>query len=240
MFNKKNKIKFFSIDEKIPNSLCPKPASLSLPDWYKNQEPYNTKDKKNINGQIPKATIKRCIPIFDSITSGYIIFSTVDIYITQKNGNPFFHWPINIADDRPPIDFHENDQFFQHPKFKNLPNLPKFFNPWVIKTPNGYSCFITNPMHRELPFEILPGIVDTDNYNVPVEFPFYLKDQKWEGMIPSGTPIAQVIPFKREDWKMDNTITKEDIEKSEKDMFLLKMRFFSRYKKNFWKKKNFT
>ena len=41
-----------------------------------------------------------------------------------------------------------------------IENIPKFINPWSIKTSKGYSIFITQPMHRDLPFEILQSIVD--------------------------------------------------------------------------------
>ena len=54
-------------------------------------------------------------------------------------------------------------------------------------------------MHRESVFTIMDGIVDTDSYNALVNFPFFLNDWSYEGLIPAGTPMAQVIPFKRED-----------------------------------------
>jgi hypothetical protein len=57
-------------------------------------------------------------------------------------------------------------------------------------------------MHRpKIGVTILEGIVDTDGYNAAVQFPFII-DEGFEGIIPAGTPIVQVIPFKREDWKM--------------------------------------
>lgn len=238
IIKKENKIKFSSLDKNIPERLQPKPAISCLPEWYKEQESYVFKDKMVIDGFVSQATIKKCIPIFDSITSGYIIFSTVDIFVSQKDGFPFFNWATTIIEDAPAIEFHNNEQFSKYPKFKDIKTLPKFFNPWTIQTPKGYSCFITQPLHRELPFEILSGIVDTDSYNATVHFPFSLKNQKWEGLIPSGTPIAQVIPFKRENWKMEIG-SEEDIEKNNKILFSLRTQFFNGYKKNFWTKKNF-
>ena len=239
MLNQKTKINFFPINLNIPDNLFPKPASLCLPDWYKKQESYNFKDKKVINGVVAMPTIKKCMPVFDSITFGYIVFSTTDIYVSQKNGFPYFNWPTNSL-NIDMVSFHQNDQFSEYPKFKDLPSLPKFFNPWIIETPKGYSCFIISPVHRELPFEILPAVVDTDSYGGTVDFPFYLKDPNWEGLIPSGTPIAQVIPFKREDWKMSVIFKKNITEKILKFEFLINLHFFNRYKKLFWKKKNFN
>ena len=80
--------------------------------------------------------------------------------------------------------------------------FPKWINPWGIKTPKGYSIFIKNLPHRESIFTILEGVVDTDEYHVPVNFPFVINDVNFEGLIPAGTPIAQILPFKRENWKM--------------------------------------
>jgi hypothetical protein len=46
----------------------------------------------------------------------------------------------------------------------------------------------------------LPGVVDTDNLLTEINPPFRMKNG-WTGVIPAGTPIAQIIPFKRENWK---------------------------------------
>jgi hypothetical protein len=111
-------------------------------------------------------------------------------------------------------------------------SYPKFINFWAIETPKGYSCLFVQPFHRDSAFTILPGVVDTDKYVQPVNFPFVLNDIKWEGLIPAGTPIAQVIPFKREDWNMEiGTIS--NIEKSNQVHNLLKTKFFDSYKNQF-------
>jgi hypothetical protein len=45
-----------------------------------------------------------------------------------------------------------------------------------------------------LPFSILPGIVDADHFKLSVQFPFLLQ-AGFEGVIPAGTPVAQIIPI---------------------------------------------
>ena len=237
MIKKNKNINFFSIEKNIPENYYPKPAYTCLPDWYKDQESYILGNKKVNEGVVNQSSIKRCIPVFDSLTSGYFIFSSVDIYVSQKDNAPYFNWALNILEEDA-ISFHPGQQFSKHPEFKDLPSLPKFFNPWVIETPKGYSVFITPPKHRNLPFEIIPGIVDTDSYNATIHFPFYLKDLKWEGLIPAGTPIAQVVPFKRDQWKM-SLVSKKRIEKTDKISFLLRSNYFNGYKKFFWTKKFF-
>jgi hypothetical protein len=75
-------------------------------------------------------------------------------------------------------------------------------------------------------------VVDTDTYTSPVNFPFTLNDPKFEGLIPAGTPIAQVIPFKREQWEMSFGGQQELIEQSQVSI-KLQTKFFDRYKTMF-------
>jgi hypothetical protein len=115
---------------------------------------------------------------------------------------------------------------------------PKWHNPWAIRTPKGYSTLFVQPFHRESLFTILPGIVDTDLYLPTVNFPFVINDPDFEGLIPEKTPIAQVIPIKRDSWKM-SIGDEKDIE----DLLLvrrkLQTKLFDRYKKFFWSKKEY-
>jgi hypothetical protein len=93
-------------------------------------------------------------------------------------------------------------------------------------------------MHRESVFSILPGVVDTDSYTAPVHFPFTLNDPKFEGLIPAGTPIAQVIPFKRNNWEMKFGGEKEIIEQQKVQTKLI-TKFFDRYKSMFRQPKEY-
>jgi hypothetical protein len=88
------------------------------------------------------------------------------------------------------------------------------------------------PMHRESVFTILPGIVDTDEYYAPVNFPMVINNPEFEGLIPKGTPIAQVIPFKRESWSMQFGKDKQ-IKEQAKITAQLLTKFFDRYKTMF-------
>ena len=123
---------------------------------------------------------------------------------------------------------------------KNLNQpIPKWKNPWGIETPKGFSCLIINPVHSSnLYFSILEGIVDTDRYTSPTNFPFVLKDPEFEGMIPAGTPLAQVIPFKRSSWKMEMG-TEKNLKKVRENRDDLSSVFFDRYKRLFWSKKEY-
>jgi hypothetical protein len=227
----------------------PKPASKYVADWYKNTNSYiNNEKKPDFDGTSP-ATIKKCMPIFDAMTSGYIIESPADIYvhagkIEYQNGDESsserilkktqeFTWSaFNL------VNFHPLDQAPNHPYKKEDFRYPKWNNPWSIKTPRGYSTLFVQPFHRESVFTILPGVVDTDKYINPVNFPFVINDPDFDGLIPQGTPIAQVIPFKRDIWK-NSLGNKNDIDNVTQNAFKLQTRFFDKYKNMFWEKKHY-
>ena len=178
----------------------PVPASHLIPEWYKKMESYIGGEKKP--ALVPKttlSTIKRCMPVFDAITAGYIITTPTDVYVHQdQEGKQYFRWPAIEV-----IDFHMVLQLSEHPVKNGNNDYPKWVSPWAIQVPKGYSVLFTQPMHHPNEyFTIFPGLVDCDTYHTPVNFPFAMKDPTWEGIIPKGTPIVQVIPFKRDKWKM--------------------------------------
>lgn len=210
----------------------PEPASKFVPDWYKNMESYISGNKKPNGNGGTDATIKRCMPVFDAITAGYIITLPADVYVSIKDGNQFFEWSSLGL-----VSFHPIEQAPEHPARK--PHAyPKWVNPWAIKTPKGYSTLFVQPMHRESVFTILPGIVDTDTYSAPVNFPMVINDPNFEGLIPKGTPIAQVIPFKREGWQMEIGSDKE-LKEQHSITQKLQTKFFDRYKSMFWSRKEY-
>jgi hypothetical protein len=233
----------------ISDEYTPKPASKFLPDWYKDMESYIGGVKSPLGlGQSTTATMKRCMPIFDAMTSGYIIPTYVDLFITQKQeldsetneptgkAVPWYEWPL-----LEPLNFHEPFQTPNHYLREGLSSQaqwPKWMNPWAIKTPPGYSCLFLSPLHRDSPFSILSGVVDTDHYTGAVNFPFILNDWNFKGLIPSGTPMAQVIPFKRESWNMQFG-QEEDFQKQNKDIRNVRTRFFDGYKSQYRQTKEY-
>lgn len=224
----------------VPSDFNPKPASSHLPEWYR-QMPSYVNDKKTPDGSGgTTATIKRCMPVFDAIVSGYIIPTYVDVWITQRkdeNGNlenTWYEWPTAN-----PISWHPIEQAPTHPnKNGHVNSYPKWINPWSIKTPPGYSCLFVAPFHRESVFTILSGVVDTDTYTAPVNFPFVLNSMEFEGLIPAGTPMAQVIPFKRNEFEMEFG-NRETLFEQEVVTRKLRSRFFDSYKDQFRAKKSY-
>jgi hypothetical protein len=211
----------------------PKPAIKEIPEWYRETPEYRIDTGRTWIDTFTPSTIKKCMPVFDAITAGYVLYTQVDIQVlTNEDGFPSYTWP-----DQEAIGMHIIDQAPLHPK-KNEAPYPKWNNPYAITTPPGYSVLFTQPMHRESVFTIFEGIVDTDTYKAPVNFPFVLKDNKWEGIIPAGTPMAQIIPFKRESWlhKIGSDKERQEQEKVSRKISTM---LFNSYKKQFWFKKEY-
>jgi len=212
----------------------PKPASAFVPDWYKEMESYMGGTKRP-DEYGARGTIKKCMPVFDAITSGYIITTFVDIWVTQMPGSATIYTWSNFE----PIKFHPNEQADKHPAAKDFKfNFPKFVNPWIIETPPGYSCLFMPPAHRDNPITIFPGVVDTDTYALNVEFPFMLTDPNFDGLIPAGTPIAQVMPFKRENWESSVGADQERAKAATIKNVLIS-KFYQVYKDKYWVKKHY-
>lgn len=214
----------------------PKPASEYIPEWYKTSKPYlgaNDKKAPNIDHK-PAATVKRCMPVYDMMTAGYIMETPYDIYVHRVNGEPFFQWGNTDA-----LAFQDMDQFQNHPYAKDINYAVRIVIPWSIKTPKGWSIMVLEPQHHEPgPITCASGIIDTDDFSIPFNMFLKLRNPNFEGMIPAGTPFLQIIPFKREAWKSELGGKKERA-KFDYDMFKFKTVFFDRYKKFWWKRKDY-
>jgi hypothetical protein len=212
----------------------PLPGSKNIPEWYKNTSSYTNDSKKEITpgGNTPH-TIKKCMPVLDAMTAGYIMFTQVDVYVKQTEEGPYFSWSSQDA-----ISFHPIDQAPLHPGVNGVA-FPKWSNAYSIKTPPGYSALFVPPFHNPNGiFTVMPGLVDTDSYTAPVNFPFTMNDPKWEGLIPAGTPMVQVIPIKREVWEMKKG-SQQEMQELGLVTAKLKTLWFNSYKLQFWKRKEY-
>jgi len=227
MFNKK--ITFCATNKEMLDVWPhPKPASHFIPKEYKKLERYQ-------EGNLHSPTVKTCIPFLDSLTAGYIIPFDQD-YVIDPVEDDFSISPANREQND--YGFHNRSQLPKEWQEKSGENAGKFHNKWLIKTPPGYSCLFLKPMNRlEDRFEIISGIVDTDTYTNLINFPFILHKRDKQFLIEKGSPMVQVIPFKRESWKIWSGFYIEKLHA--KTLNLINSKFSDRYKKMFWSKKQF-
>tara|TARA_R100000353_G_scaffold37833_1_gene29978 strand:- start:1680 stop:2363 length:684 start_codon:yes stop_codon:yes gene_type:complete len=223
-----NKIKFIATDGNMkdiwPN---PKPASRFIPDEYK-------KLKRFKDDNLHDPTVKTCVPFLDSLILGYIIPFDQD-YLVDPVENDFSVTPAN---KNASSEFHDKEQLPKEWQKISGEKVGKFMNKWLIKTPPGYSCLFVQPMNRmEERFDIIPGVVDTDTYLNLINFPYFLKKRDEQFLFKRGEPMVQVIPFKREPWKMWSGFYYEKAHS--KILNILNNEWMDRYKKYFWSKKSF-
>jgi hypothetical protein len=215
----------------------PTPASSMIPDWYKKLTP-------NINGSsrpitkdfLNDKTIKSCVPFLDSIVSGYMLRLPSDINCDiSKNGERNISW---ITQDIVPVETHNPEQVGDMPIPEGYEKqVLKFTGSWGIQTPPGYSLLFMHPLGRfDLPFYSLHAIVDSDLHYVPMNIPFVMK-KDFSGIIKRGTPIAQVIPIKRDKW-LGETRNFEEFNSREVTANIL-LSIEKWYKERVWQKKDY-
>jgi hypothetical protein len=215
----------------------PRPSVRSLPDWFNKIPRFVDKQKKFkfFSDGNQNATIKWCNPFLDSLTAGYVITLENDLFVSIVEGEHLFSWR---AGGEGVVTTHAKQQVSESMVPVGFDPQPfKFKNDWSIKTPNGYSALFVHPLNRgDLPFYTLSGFVDTDGYNIPVNFPFLIRAD-FEGIIPSGTPIVQVIPIKRESWTHEISEFSEDFVTKTSAKF--NSTIYRAYKNLFWKRKDY-
>jgi len=232
------KIKFHAKNDLAYQTLKPySPAKNYIPDWYKNSELWVGGNKPTYTTEgYPFKSVKQCMPFLDTLTSGYILELWQDIRVVKDyRGSTLVNW----------FDSTFNPVEKRHPEVAPLVPAPlgctteqfTWRIPFGLETPPGYSVLYSHPFNRfDLPFVTLTGIIDADETMVPggnVPF-FFSKD--FEGIIPMGTPIAQIIPFKRDDWKSE--IINDEVNYQSK-IFNIGRVLNGAYRKKSWKKKKF-
>jgi len=212
------------MDQDVINNYPVLPAKKSLPKWFKDLP--RDKHLFTLGNSIP--TIKQCMPATDMLTSGYIIQNPTDIDLKQERvvGN-YVENRVKVEN----VDYcPEAHQFEMCPvKTPNKQHWIKLKNPWLVRTPPGYSCLFMQPIYEFNPnLRLLSGIVDTDTFDLPVEFPGWIVN---DHIIKAGDPLMQVIPFKRDEWQMSIEHTETHTPAMTEEL---------RYKDLFHKKKKFN
>lgn len=233
------KINFVPSTEKSKHVIAPPvPSSRKIPEWFKN---IKTNILDNSFTRMPSGgtnlTVKACPAVIDLMTTGYMI--TLDADISFVDPNQFGYrvmWDVSW----PVVSEHFEDQI---PKqmvpegFERTPFKWERSFSWSIQSPPGYSLLYLHPFYRyDLPFLTVPGIVDSDLHDIPINIPFFIK-KDFFGVIEKGTPIAQIIPIKRESWS--HNISEELLKNYDHKLDILKSTIYRSYKKNVWKKKSY-
>ena len=201
-----NKITFHSnrLYNIISEEYYPKSAKNLTPEWFKQADKFELNKQTgeywpNAEGGLVRS-FKSCPGLLDIFITGYfyvtpcdIVFSKLengDVIATPEPGYEDFVW------NRAPMNEFPVPHGYLDRHFHWYPN-------WAPEVPDGYSVLYVNPINRfDLPFITTSAIIDNDKMNTQGFIPFFLRDD-FEGKLPKGTPYLQLIPYKREDWKME-------------------------------------
>ena len=281
-FRKKQPIiRFHTAQEDLDSIPHPAPAYKAMPEWFKKLKPVVDGNEK-----VKPGTVKRCVPVLDAVSQGYIIPLWADLQVKLY---PIYHFlgeggedagmePTLTPDDLlgtseegsevirsfykkteehavmmkfPEYMQQAEDMLERHGweqvgeactlnKFKFGKVLFKFANPWIIETAPGYSVQFKNPSNNwSNDICIIEGVVDTDEYYNTVNFPYvWTGKEVGEFIIPQGTPLVHVIPFKREPHNYSIGV----IDENKKTKLYNKMfkKHFDGYKTFFWHKRKKT
>jgi hypothetical protein len=223
----------------------PEPAIKTIPEWYRKAARFvpDTTTGKPLEmpdggGKVP--TWKACPAVFDVMGTGYVYKTPCDIEFLQ--------------DDKGDIHARVLDEQYRNFLIEREP-LPQFVNPagyhqkhfawwpdWAVELPEGYSALYVQPLNRfELPFLTTSGIIDNDKLFMPGTMPFFFL-KGISGVLPAGTPYAQIFPFKREHWESDFDVSITEQEQTEK--YRKNAEYFRKpdggiYRKEVWERRKY-
>ena len=215
-------------------------ASKAIPEWI----------KVIPNEHNKFLTAKRCLPLIEACSDGYVWKTHCDIefevaenekgtylslnfysginHFAFDQGQPIIgkHGDDQINVDKQPlkekIRLHGDNPWRQVYKFNNL---------FVIETPKGYSCrFKSLSNSFNIPIQLFEGVVETDTYYSSINFPFrYTGSRKPHTyLLEKGTPLVQIIPFKREKWQTEYGLA--DLDRVHKQQYSLTTVFKNGYR----------
>ena len=189
-------IEFLCPPELFGRIPAPERAVRFTPEWFK-RLPRDV--GMTFENGLPALTAKGCLPLTDAFSLGFVVplpfevrlivpEDRLAIQVAWAEGAPFRpieqHLPAQIGAPAPPFE-------------RTMPL--KFVNPWRVRVPAGYSVLFTQPLSRpDLPFTCFSGLVDCDRFDTTVNFPFAWTGPTGEHVLAAGTPIAQLIPLRRE------------------------------------------
>jgi len=216
----------------------PESATRNVPEWYKEQP--SMIDDKLEDGTL-KLTVKKCQAFFDAMALGYMLKMPVDIYIDATGPTIDVQIPKELEKMRGMIlSQHSREQVSHLPIDEDLymPHILRIHPTWLAQTEPGYSTLFLSPLHSDgYPLKAVEAIIDTDSFTSDGHLSFFVK-KGFKGILKQGTPLAQIFPFKREDWEMeiDKDYSPELIQQQRVDV---RSTFQNGYKLKHWVKKTF-
>lgn len=236
--------------------LPPIPAAKYVPDWWLEAPAFIEKEGISTSRQRtfpkgssqPNHSFKKCTPMLDALQTGYILRLWTDVWVNDSPNSEFGKEVLwKVQRESPVSELAEDVGVFQkHGPSSEIVEKPiemangvwKYTPLLYIETPPGYSTMFTQPLgYRNLPFQAIPGVVDTDTPGIELVAPMWIQ-KDFTGVIERGTPILQVFPFKRDDWKMSYDYLEDGRYQINEDV-RYNLNIVNNYIKRQWKKKSY-
>jgi hypothetical protein len=191
-------IEFLCEERYLDVAPAPEPAMKNIPEWFKRISPYSKTSRDSHNR--PNMNAKKCMPMLDAMSIGFTISLFIDQHIkTNHDCSVIEPGPTSVMFDKA-VEFHSSEQVGGHCSPFGKTNPIKFINPWIVKTPPGWSTLFIPPINSfEDRFICLSGLVDTDRYPKEVNFPAKWLKPNFDDVLAAGTPLVTAIPVKRSD-----------------------------------------
>lgn len=229
-FKNKNIIEFFASEEAegLPEIY---PNYKSFPEWFPktkkqkeskcplspllNLRPGNQGTARQVSNDpyllVKESTVHNCPGIVDYLKTGYIMPAWIDMAFRRIHGEIRFESSMHS----PELDYscHQAGQFsgMDAAEMPTMNMFHKVSSPWWVKTPPGISVLITNPYwNRNKNFTSVSAIVHPDitpihlkwffEFNKSLKDTAEIYDEELQ-IIKKGTPLALIIPFRREEYE---------------------------------------
>lgn len=208
------------------------PVSLSRtfrPEWFKKQ----AEDKS--------VKFVRCPGMFDIMQQGYIIYAHADIHIKATAHSVHVKMPmVNGNGQLMPAEMDMEIVKGIAPYEGVKPMIWKIPMPWGIHMPEGYSAHVMPAfMHAPHLYQhlfVFPGTVDYSEFNT-CNF-IFTAIRPCDIVIPQGTPLVHILPFKREDFHATSGPATQL--QRDRHMFGFQTRVMGAYRRLHLKKKIYT
>ena len=197
-------IEFTTYDTETVKNFKPVLAKNYQPHWWKRAKVgMDIRNKKT-------TTIRACPAMDDWLKSGWYLVANRDLHVKfgrtpETNDDHSRSHVVDNGDYASPS--HPSEQMtgaFQYLDTEGpIRDAFKMRNPWNVVTPPGYSCFYLDPfLFQNRYFATWQGIIDTDKFNKNMDNAqiIFFPKVNHSFTIKEGTPLCQVIPYKREEW----------------------------------------
>ena len=249
----KPNIEFISMIEGVEETMPIIPAHMHKYRWLKRAAQDFSKRGSLVSKHQPSVFhspmniqhTARCPGIIQLKNKGFIVRNHQDIHLKFSGDDDQYEWmtPLNqtamsdgVCEDQITHHFKSNlYEFFDNwPKDTMKSNL-KINLPWQVRVPKGYELLMIDPFYKDdFRFTVCPGIFDHNLGIARINVPTWFHMTSGETLIKAGTPIAQLIPIKKEeiDYKLLNPKTDKHYKR---DLNITGLKLKSTFNKNYTK-----